>query len=135
MISIIILSCWLLTACCDAVMDTLTHHYYASIFNAYNSQYWNPAISWKNKYKNGKKTNGPAFFLSTGLLIAFTDAWHLFKSIKIILTAIVVVAFAHIQAICFFSSPIFNMFTWLLILGYTWNITFSIFYNYLLKKN
>jgi hypothetical protein len=76
-------------------MDTLDHHYSTSIFIKWNPKFWNPDISWKNKYRKGVKDLGPAFFLSTGLLVAFTDGWHLFKSIMIVLLGISIVALPY----------------------------------------
>jgi len=63
-----------------AVMDSLNHYYGNSIFfRFYNDLYWNPSISWKNKYKNYPDDKSPKFFLSTTLFVMFTDAWHLFQ--------------------------------------------------------
>jgi len=65
-----------------AVMDKLQFHYDRSIFKDFkNQQFWNPGISWKNKWKNGDKSQREAFFLSSTLLVFTTDAWHLFQSI------------------------------------------------------
>ncbi len=61
-----------------AIMDALQFHYSTSIFIRFkNQQWWNPSISWKNKYKNGDKKNGPKFFGSTTFLSFITDGWHL----------------------------------------------------------
>ena len=32
--------------------------------------------AWRNKYRGGEKANGPAFPLSTTLLVFATDLWH-----------------------------------------------------------
>lgn len=42
-----------------------------------NPQWFNPAISYKNKYKNNDPQAGPKFFLSTTALVMFTDQYHL----------------------------------------------------------
>lgn len=42
-----------------------------------NPQWFNPAISYKNKYKNNDSRQGPKFFLSTTALVMFTDQYHL----------------------------------------------------------
>lgn len=63
-------------------MSTLQFHYYQSVFtNLNNQQFWNPLLSWNNKYKNRNKTNGPAFPFSTNLLIFVTDGYHLMQFI------------------------------------------------------
>lgn len=53
---------------CNAVMDTLTHHWTNSVFARLDFKWWNPAFSWSNKYR-----------LSKWIPDAFTDGWHLFK--------------------------------------------------------
>ena len=131
---VISLICWVLAALCNAVMDTLAHHYPTSIFTKWDPQFWNPAISWKNKYKEGIKAYGPAFFLSTGMLVLFTDGWHLFKSMMIVLIGIAIVTFPYSIEICIFSSSFLNGLLYLSILGVLWNVPFSYFYNNVLKK-
>lgn len=37
---------------------------------------WAGTASWRLKYKDGNASKGPAFPLSTTLLVAFTDLWH-----------------------------------------------------------
>lgn len=72
----------------DAVQDTLVHHYSTSIFPQNQQEttlgagpnFWNPELSWKNKYKDwdgGIRT--PRFPLATTALVFLTDAWHLFQ--------------------------------------------------------
>ena len=127
--------CWILAAICNSVMDTLSHHYNTSIFSDYaNFRYWNTAISWKNKYKNGNKAEGPAFFLSTGILVAFTDGWHFFKSSMIVLLAISVVAFPFTYQVCLFDNVWLTIISWIIIYGTAWNVPFSIMYKRILLK-
>jgi hypothetical protein len=127
--------CWILAALCNSVMDTLAHHYSTSIFKNMNPKFWNLKISWKNKYKEGDKSMGSAFYLSTGILVAFTDGWHLFKSSMIVLLAISVIMFPYTYQICIFNNIILNNISWIIILGVTWNIPFSFMYNNALKNN
>lgn len=75
------------------VSDTLQFHYEKSVFAALKSQeqYWNPAISWKNKYKdydNGQQ--GEAYLFSRSLLVWLTDAWHLAQTIQTLAWALAV---------------------------------------------
>ena len=127
--------CWILAAICNSVMDTLNHHYSTSIFTRFkNFKYWDPAISWKNKYKNGVKSNGSAFFLSTGILVAFTDGWHLFKSMMIVLLAISVATFPYTYQLCIFSNIWITMFFWIVLYGVLWNSFFSTMYKKILLK-
>lgn len=81
-----------IAAACNAVMDKVSFHYSHSIFANLNELFWNPNLSWKNKYKNGDQEQGERFPFSATALVMFTDAWHLFKSIMItaLVTAIIV---------------------------------------------
>ena len=45
--------------------------------------FWNPVISWKNKWKEGLPENGERFFGSSTFLVCFTDGWHLMKEVMI----------------------------------------------------
>jgi hypothetical protein len=67
----------------EAVMDTLQFHYSYSIFySKRNRLFWDPSISWRNKYKDGDSTEGPKFPGSTTIFVGLTDAWHLFKLLR-----------------------------------------------------
>lgn len=70
----------------NAVMDTLATHYGSSIFSTMPSrwqQWLDPRISWHNKWKDGDKTKGEAFPLSSTSFAFTTDAWHFFKSLTV----------------------------------------------------
>ncbi len=70
-----------LAGICEAIMDVLQFHFNGSVFDKRkNLNFWNPVMSWTNKYKSDLKT--PKFFLSTTLLVCLTDAWHLFKMVR-----------------------------------------------------
>jgi len=43
-----------------------------------NPLFWHKNKSWQNKWKNGDKTQGEKFWLSSTFFVAQTDAWHLF---------------------------------------------------------
>lgn len=67
----------------EAVMDKLQFHYNRSVFiKLKNQQFWNPEISWKNKWFNGDPVYGERFKGSSTIFVGLTDAWHLFKSIR-----------------------------------------------------
>lgn len=59
--------------------ETLQYHYkdFKRVFPGANHQWFNPAISWKNKYQNRDRTKGEAFPGSKSLFVAFTDQYHL----------------------------------------------------------
>jgi len=48
-----------------------------SVFPNANPQWFWPAYSFKNKYKDGDPAKGPKFPLSTSLLVMVTDQYHL----------------------------------------------------------
>lgn len=59
--------------------ETLVFHWKAfhKKFPKANPQWYNPAVSWRNKYKDGDDDAGPRFPLSTSVLVMFTDQYHL----------------------------------------------------------
>ena len=87
----------LLAGLSNGVMDTLQFHYSKSIFRK-DSLFWNPAMSWKNKYKTSGgellKPLTPKFPGSTTFLVWTTDGWHLFQMIMFacLRTALVLLA-------------------------------------------
>lgn len=85
----VILFFLLLAGISNGVHDTLQHHYGSSIFRTWTDsrqQFWNPEISWRNKYKKDDTGNlvrplRPAFPGSTTALVFVTDGWHLTKTL------------------------------------------------------
>lgn len=69
---------------CDDIQDAITWNFETSIFKDCNPNFCNPAISWKNKYKEGVPEYGPKFFGSTTFFVWMTDLWHLMKFIKMV---------------------------------------------------
>lgn len=109
---------------CNAIMDTLSHHFSTSIFKKLNPTFWNAEISWKNKYIGRNPENGLKSIFRYPMQIFYSDAWHLFKSCMII--------FLGLSAVISLTSP--NEWYWdLFLFGWFWNITFSIFYNKILR--
>ena len=80
----------------NATMDKLTFHYSGSVFEEFNSNFWNPKKSWVNKWKldeNGKPIVGKERFLgSSTIFVKFTDAWHAAQSLMLL---------------CFFLAAVF----------------------------
>ncbi|UZS00273.1 hypothetical protein [Chondrinema litorale] len=102
-----------------AVRDTLMFHFSSSIFKNWNEQFFNPAISWMNKYKNFPEDKSEAFFLSKTVLVSLTDAWHLSELLMLICLLTIVfiktsekVIYKVIAVIAFFTS--FNIFYYLM---------------------
>lgn len=59
--------------------ETLQFNYkiFEKTFPGANKQWFDPKVSWRNKYEGGNPDNGPKYFLSTSLLVMFTDQYHL----------------------------------------------------------
>jgi len=59
--------------------ETLQFHWksFHSKFPDANPDWYNPAVSWRNKYEGGNPDSGPKFPLSTSVLVMFTDQYHL----------------------------------------------------------
>lgn len=98
MISIIFI---VLASICKAIKDTLNFHYENSVFRNCNAKYWNPAISWQNKYRTPQsyfeiKNRKAKFFGSTTFLVFLTDAWHLFDFLQTIFFIVAIVAYSKI---------------------------------------
>lgn len=111
---------WILAAVFKAVMDTLAHHFSSSVFVKYDWDFWDPQISWANKYKDNKKWYG---WINDTILVWITDAWHLAQMLMktcIVLTIV-------------FYRPLLGGWD-LLILTVIWGLVFEIFYKYLLRK-
>lgn len=77
----------ILAGIAKAICDTTSFHYDVSVFTKH-PMFWNPAISWKNKYKGNDPSNGAKFPGSTTIFVALTDGWHLFGLIERISLAI-----------------------------------------------
>lgn len=66
------------------IMDTLQFHYFESTFSTLkNQQWWNPKLSWKNKYikRGNSKIAKLIEYLDNSFLVFITDGWHMVQSI------------------------------------------------------
>lgn len=121
---------FMLAAVCNALMDTIQFHWYKFRWNnKVNPLFWNPAISWKNKYINGNPIDGLRFKGIFGFMANFLDAWHLFKMLMIICFALSIVFFPYAFKFCVFTDNFLNGCLWMCILGIAWNVPFNFFYN------
>lgn len=75
MIYCIIITLLVLAGLFNGVKDKLYFHYDRSLAYRYNwnEKWWNPSLSWENKYKNK--------FLK--VVVQLSDAWHFFKELSI----------------------------------------------------
>src|SRR5687767_4063239 len=59
--------------------ETLEFHWkgFRHMFQDVNRQWFDPEVSWRNKYKNGDPEAGARFPLSTSVFVMYTDQYHL----------------------------------------------------------
>ena len=120
---IIGLICFILMGISEAVMDTLQFHYFKSIFSKSKNQlFWDPVISWRNKYKNGDPDQGSRFTFSTTLLVGFTDGWHLFKLLRNLFL------FIGILLLTLSLNTLWTSLLWICISRILFGVSFTIFY-------
>ena len=116
-------------------MDTLQFHWDKFRWkNKVDSKWWNPEISWKNKYIQHDPRVGLAFEGIWGWMSNFLDAWHFFKMIMIFCFTFSIIFFPYSFKLCVFENNIFNWLSWLLIFGIAWNIPFNFAFNHLFKS-
>jgi len=118
-----------LAAICNAIMDTLSHHYPVSIFKYKDKQWWDPSVSWRNKYNLGKVYLGRRKFNGLIIPVFLTDAWHLFKQLMIVFIFLSIVTFENICV-----NDIFGFVVILLIYGFSWWAFFTLFYKRILRR-
>lgn len=109
-----------------AIMDKLQFHYHKCLFKfdpvRYNQNFWDPTLSWSNKYKEGSMTE-PKFFGSTSYFVFLTDAWHLFQMLMLICL------FIGIAVTSFYSGSFIFMMIKVIILRLFFGLSFTLFFN------
>lgn len=101
-----------------AIADTISFHHDKSVFkNAGN--WFNPSLSWKNKYDWFPKSKFLTWIISNPLVF-ITDAWHFF---------------GMIERVSIFSCLFFCFQWWIIPILYLWfTIVFHIFYTWIFIK-
>ena len=68
----------------DGLNQALQFRYsgFKRVFPKANDKWYNPSISWKNKYKNGDPSQGAKYFGSTTFFVGLTDAYHATRTIS-----------------------------------------------------
>lgn len=134
MVTLILLA---LAGIANAIMDTITFRYDSSMFSKLNPKFWDPKVSWKNKYKDPYKfaenkwyylkilqpKYQEKFLYSSSMFVAVTDAWHLFQ--KLLWTLMIVSILLY--------SPMMGIWDFFIYYG-SFTGSFSIFY-YLFNKS
>lgn len=89
------------------VADTVMVFFDTSVFRKLNPLWWDFNKSHPNKWKNGDKSKGDAFWKSSTWFVAVTDAWHLFILIEIVCFIIAIVI--HESFLSDMISPIIKI--------------------------
>ncbi len=69
----------------DGTTESLSFHYnngFKVHFPKINNQFWDPSVSWQNKYTNGNPDLGAKFPGSTTVFVCTTDGYHLLRALK-----------------------------------------------------
>jgi hypothetical protein len=118
----------------DAIMDTLKDHFSTSIFSKLNQRYWNPSVSWKNKYVNGDPTQGHVTFNFLGIKLPFpdalSDAWH---TAKLLREGFNILAILSMFFVCFTYSWIYITLTFIALIVFRDGL-FVLLYDKILRK-
>jgi hypothetical protein len=61
---------------CEGFMDWVLFKYDEP------NNFWNPELSWRNKWLNGDRTQGEKFWGSSRWFVFLTDGWHLLKFLR-----------------------------------------------------
>jgi hypothetical protein len=82
----------------DGTIESINYHYedgFKLRCPKANDQFWNPAVSWKNKYKNNDPAQGPKFVGSKNIFAFTTDAYHLLRTTNRTLDGITIAYYAN----------------------------------------
>lgn len=68
---------------CRSLVHTLLHHYndFKVKFNIKNDQWWNPVVSWENKYDKTELRKGKV--VRNKKIVQLSDAFHFFNMIEL----------------------------------------------------
>jgi hypothetical protein len=122
MISLILV---ILAGMLNGVMDVLTMRYNTSVFKRMPKEweyFFNPSLSWRNKWKNGDPNRGEKFFGSSTFLVWTTDAWHLAKSSMLLLLTMAITLYSPLV------SKSVDIFIYWIVFGFTFEMCFSKFF-------
>ena len=102
-----------------AVSDTLAYHFDKSIFKNLNRQFFDPSVSWLNKYVDKDFSKG----INKKVFQPFSDAWHLSNSVMICcIVALPFIPHGNIHGVIGYAvAGLINV------------CTFNLFYNKILK--
>lgn len=134
----------IIAAACNALIDTVDHHFSTSIFDYIKKPKWrlwfNSDQGWKNKYIDRDPKRGlvqwSIFGYKFNKPVQLSDSWHFFKMFMIFIICLIPAMHVLPSTIYYFNiAPIFNILIHWAVLGTLWNVSFSSFYNrFFMKK-
>lgn len=113
-----------ISAIAEAAMDKIQFKFYESVFCHMNHNFWNPEISWQNKWEQGDPKFGPRYWGSSTFLVWTTDGWHLMKWIRNRLQE----AGLLFVVLSISPTPYYIIIFWILLLSIFRNVIFEIFF-------
>jgi len=133
----IIITLIILSGIFKGFMDALRFHYSQSFFiNFKNEQFWNPNISWLNKYNSVLYNDGikfPKFFGSTTFFVWLTDGWHLLQMIYLNLLFLAM-GMAFTNRFILITNDFYSIIIMTLIFSVLFKTAFEVSYNLSYKK-
>lgn len=128
---LVVMILFIFAAAFNGVMDVLQFRYSRSVFaSEEHAQYFNPDLSWRNKWKEGDHKKGEAYPGSSTVFVLFTDAWHLAQCLM----------FTCFELAVLFLLYKLYKFKWYWLLAIflgmkvVFGLTFGIFFDHLLLK-
>jgi len=115
----------LLACIMNAGMDSLRHSFKTSFARNWDSAFWNPTVSWLNKYNDFIPENGRRKIWFIVIPAAFTDGWHLLKMFML--------GFLFIAMSLNVTDNLLHDFYLFLLYQLIWNVLFNPIY-YKLRK-
>jgi len=121
-----------ISSACNAMTNVLLFHWYKFRWNdVVKTQWWNPEVSWRNKYVDGERRK---WFWGINYPAQLTDAFHFFKMWQVIFICCAIVSSYFSAQMRIFDSILLDGLVYVIVLGIAWNKTFSLFYNRILVK-
>jgi len=111
----------------NAAMDIVEKQYNQSKFSLIKKlQHWfNPELSWKNKWKNGNRSEGERFWGSSTVFVMITDFWHFAKTFIIMCILIIIAISAKVEM---------NKLLLVSLIYAEYVIAFELFFNIILRQ-
>ncbi len=121
-----------ISGCAYGTMATMSYHFSNSIFMNKNIQFWNPTVSWANKYSDPRELIRKKW-LGVPVPVMFTDGYHLIQAIflTLLFSAMAIIPTLHVEVVV---NNWFEIIRFFILLRLTFGVGFVLFYNYILIK-